>query len=458
MKVIQIVPELSPFTGKSRLANLMEQFILNLNSSHAFTILPWYEKLRIQEDKVKAVVHFKESSVFQTTIPATESAVYLIKPLNTFFVKSGTPEDTDSLLLFSKSVIEFLQTFDHSYIVHCHSAISALIPLLLKNNPVTANYPSLLTLHDLSEDIPVYPEVFSKFYINEFHRNEIEINGADSALKIGLLFSQMITLGSKNYAQEVQKEEYCSTYFEFFKKRADRLYGIMNGIRYGIWNPSIDTFIPCKYSPENLYGRFYNKIMLQEKFDFPDKEEIPLLFFGTRLTAEKGFDLIIDVLNEISQLPVQLLIYGTGDEYPNPEQENMLKKIPNIRYIREYDEETIHLILGGSDFILLPSKKEPDGISFLYALKYGIIPIAFNTGGLTDAIFDQTCSDPSKVNGFLFQNYDTNSFISIINEAIDVYQDKILFHNYVKNAMNADWSWKSCIRQYEVLYEKLSQH
>ncbi|MBP7563063.1 MAG: glycosyltransferase [Candidatus Cloacimonetes bacterium] len=455
MKVIQIVPELSPFTGQSRQALLLEQFILNLNNTHAFTILPWYDTLKINDDKVKAHTHFRESAVFETFLPATDSIVYLIKPLNGFFSREELKNDNETLLLFNKSVVEFIQSLDQSFIIQCHSALSAILPLLRKNNPVTEHYPVLLTLHDLSEDFVIFKESIYKYMPNEFHKNEIEINGADSALKIGLLFSNMINLCSKNYAIEVQKEE--SEYRQFFQNRADKLYGIMNGIRYGIWNPAIDTFIPCKYSSDNLFGRFYNKVILQEKLNLADREEIPILFFGTRLSNEKGFDLILDSLNELKEMPVQLLIYGTGEDYPEPETEKLLNSLENVRYIRDYDEEFIHLILAGSDFILLPTRSEPDGVSFLYALKYGIIPIAYHTGGLADAVFDQTCPDSSKVNGFLFSSYDSNSFISIINEALDVWQDKTLFDKYIKNAMNADWSWKTCIRQYEVLYEKLKQ-
>lgn len=457
MQVIQIVPELSPFTGHSRRAVVLEQFILNLNHTHAFTIMPWYDKIKIPDNQLKAVSHFKSVSIYETNIPSTDSVVYLIKPLKDHFLFDSFKEDSESIILFSLSAIEFIQSLDNKYIVQCHDAETGLIPLLLKDNKGTETFSSLFTIHDLAIDIPIYHEELNKLIISEFYLNEMHGFSADSTIKIAILFSSIINVSSKQYSYEIQTESFADAYQKLLQYRSADLYGIMNGVRYGIWNPSIDTFIPCKYSSDNITGRFYNKLILQDKLTLPDQEEIPLFFFGTRLCENKGLDLLIESLDELKELPLQLLIYGIGDEDLDNSLEEKISNIANIRYLNNYDEEFVHFILAGSDFILLPTKIEPDGISFLYALKYGIIPIAYKTGGHVDAIYDQTCGDSNKVNGFFFNSYDSASFISVIKEAIDCYSDKMLMDRYIKNAINADWSWKACVRQYEVLFNKLAE-
>ncbi len=454
MKVIQIVSELSPFTGKSRIGVLLEQFIMNLNHRHAFTIMPWYEDLKFQNNNQVHHMHFKNHTVFKTLLPGSDSEVFLIKPLKGYF-PNFSEDDQHCLFQFSYTVVEFLQTFDEPFILHLHGIACGLIPLLLKSIPSTKHIKTLFTLHRINNDIPIYEESFAKYGLSEFHKNEIMTYGADSSLKIGLLFADLINTTSKQYANEIQSEEFGNGLERFFQKRVNEIYGIMNGVRYGIWNPALDSYLPCKYSLENLQGKFYNKVILQEKTGLEDREEFPIFFFGTRLSEEKGLDLIVSILPILAKMPLQLLIYGLGEDELIVTLENEIHKYNNIRFIQEYDEDFVHLILAGSDFILLPSKIEPDGISFLYALRYGLIPVAYKTGGFVDAVFDQSCGDSSKVNGFFFSSYDENSLISIIKETLDVHKDKLLFDVYVKNAMSADWSWKVCVKQYDILYQKL---
>lgn len=454
MKVIQIVSELCPFTGKSRTGVLLEQFILNLNSRHLFTILPWYEDLKINETQYSNHMHFKTHSVYQTKIPGSDSLVYLIKPLNDYYPRF-TDEAEQNLLHFSSSVCEFMQTLDEPVILHCHGYATGLIPLFIKSQTSTKNLKTLFTLHKLDQDLPIFEESLAHYHLTEFQKNEITQTGADSAIKLGVLFADLINTTSKQYSFEIQTEEFGKGFERYFQIRSKSLFGIMNGVRYGIWNPALDANLPCKYSVENLHGKFYNKVILQEKTGLEDKEEIPLFFFGTRLTEQKGLDMIVNLLPDFGKMPIQLLVYGQGEDDLVVTLENEVKKYHNIRFIHDYQEDFMHLILAGSDFILLPSKEEPDGISFLYALRYGLIPIAYKTGGFVDAVFDQSCGDSSKVNGFFFSGYYETSLLSIIHEAMDVYKDKLLFDVYIKNAMVADWSWKVCVKQYDYLYQKL---
>lgn len=447
MKIIQVVPELASVSNKSRQSQIYEQFILNLSNKHSFTIMPYYEHLKISEGKNKLIADFADFEVIQTNIPISDSQLYLIKPKKALFKQKSSEQDISSVLFFNKATAEYIESLNSKFIVHCHSALIGFLPLFLQNNKNKSA--CLFTLHDLKTDYR-----FSSSEIRPFLADNTDLMGADSAIKLGLIFSDLVNLCSRKYAQEVQETE--SEYQDLFKKISNKLYGIMNGIRYGEWNPALDNKIPCKYNPNNLYGRFYNKAILQEQLGFAN-EDIPLLFFGSRLNNEKGFKLLLDSLDMLIKMPIQVLIYGTGEDYPEQKIDDLLKSSPNIRYIREYNEEFIHLILAGCDFYLLPSKHEPDGISFLYALKYGIIPIAYYTGGLVDAIGDMTCVDKNKINGFFFNNYDSNSFIATIREAIEVWKDKQLFAKYMKNAMDADWSWKSSVRQYEALYKKAEQ-
>lgn len=463
MKIIHIFTELSPLTKKTRQAELNKHFILNQNNASNFIIMPWYNNYD-SNSNCNLLYTDKDNNfeVFSSVLSISENPSYLIKPLNQFYPFFNHELNIQTCLIhFYNSLLQFIEKHFDKAIIHLSDFLCAPVSYLIKSKNLQEKFPTLLSLENLYKDINFFQEHYAQMPgTNSILMNEVTRNGAFTAIKSGLLFADIIVLKSKYYAKEIQSLENNSDYQQFFINRSDDIYGIMNGVQYGTWNPQIDNEIQYKYSTSDLSQKIQNKLYLQNKFQLTESEKIPLLFYGTRLDKLHGIEIIIESLPELAKLPIHLIISGTGDEELIIQLEIEIAKYNNIRLIKGFNISLIHEILAASEFIILPSTDEPDGVSFLYALKYGIIPIAHKVGGHRDVIIDiaECIENPNlieRVNGFFFSSYYSNSLIQIIEEATSVYQDRDLISKYQINCMNEDWSWKKAIQQYQVLYHKL---
>lgn len=453
MKIINVTTELSPFCKFTRYADNIKHLIFSLKLP-VHTILPYYSELQ----KFESELSFKndEFEVFKVSRSQLSKEVFFIKPKEKFFVKfSATELGFEQTKLFSNFVIEFLLHSEVKYdIIHCHNWETGLLPLLIKNSPDLKHIKSLFSFANI--------DTKGSFQLNQLEYLETNIIeklqelGNLSLLKTGVFFADKINTCSRKYSQEIQTNQYGQNLDPFFLHRNKDLYGIINGVDYGKWNPEKDDIIPKRYSINDLSGKKLAKSKLQEKFSLPQDENIPLLIFGRRLIRQKGIELLLKAIPQLSEQKIQLIIYGTGnDKYTIQLNELMKNKYSNIRYQFGFEINLAHLIIAGGDFVLLPSYYEPGGVSSLFALKYGTIPIARKIGSFVDVIFDSTCPHHDKINGFFFNDFSVTSFLQIINEAKDVYKEKAIFKEFILNAMNANWSWKFSALQYLELYNKL---
>ena len=458
MKVIQIFTEVANVTKSSRNAALNSQFILNQNSEADFFIIPFYNNIEIKNNLELLYTDEKNNyEVFSAIYNLTGKKFILIKPLNQFYPFFNHDLKIHNCLNhFIKSVYHHLIRDKQKLIIHLHSFLLTGLVYIIKANNLENIFKTIFTLNNLKNDLVFFEENFLELSSNNVLINEIRRNGAYTLIKCGLLFADVIVLKSRFYSVEVQKQEFGGEYHQFFIHRSDAVYGIMNGVQYSVWNPKNDKMIQVQYDIDNLQNKIYNKLYLQKKISLTQSENIPFFFYGTRLDDYHGFELLINALEEISELPMHLLIHGTGDEDLIIKLEESIRKYHNVRFIKGFSLDSIHEFLAGSEFIIIPNIIEPDGVSFLYAFKYGLVPVAHKTGGLRDAIIDIS-QDIDNTNGFFFSSYYSESLVEILQEAISVYKDKSLWLKYQTNVMQADWSWKNCIKQYVVLYQKLWQ-
>lgn len=462
MKTIHIFTELSPLSKKNRNSELNSQFLLNHSNDTNVFIIPWYKNLKLNEEPV--ILHTDKQNGFEVYSGKyflTENTYYLIKPIDSYYPFFNIELNIQNCLIhfFQSGLCFIANNFDKS-ILHLHGFLLAPLTYLVKSKNLSDRFKTILSLQNLSNDLNFFEEHYIQLFPNSLYLNEIRRNGLFTSIKCGLIFADIVVLKSKHYADEVQNPEYGNEYQSIFMEIKHKLYGIMNGVQYGIWNPLTDQEIYKTYSAENLDQKIENKLFLQNKMHLTQSAKIPMFFFGTRLDEIHGLNLIIDSLEELSKLPIHLIIKGTGDEELILKLEEKILKYQNIKLIKGFNLSQVHEILAACEFILLPGSVEPDGVSFLYALKYGLVPVAHKTGGYRDAVIDMSSciEDPSlieDVNGFFFSSYFSTSLIQIIEEAIEVYKDKKLFQKYQKNCMQADWSWKKSIKQYNVLYKKL---
>ena len=450
MKIIQVLSELFPLTSNNRFAQNTHNFIIKFKNDISLNILPYYKNIKTNEDlKLFKDLPLSNSEVWKTVI--NDHDLFLIKPKNIYF-NFLVKKDINEIIRFSKAVVEFIKKTNHSNLIHLHGYFTGIIPLLLQQSELkylktVFTIPNLYQNGDFSieETRACNRDVFRIF-------NHIEIL---NLYELGIKYSDITALCSRRYSEEVKNEEFSGKLAEIFRKMDPKIIGIKNGIKYGEWNPQIDKYIKYNYSKKDINKKVYNKTELQKMFGLKQDESVPLIIFGGKLNYRKGIDLVIQAFNDIEEMPLQLIIYGTGDEKYHIELKNYMDLYENIKIKLEFDKETAHQLIAGADFILLPTRIEPDGVSHLFALKYGTIPIARRIGGLVDVIKERSNSKDNEVNGFLFSSFYENSLIDIMKEAIDVYNSKEIFTKYRENAMQADWSIKQTVKQYEDIYNKL---
>src|SRR5947209_6459255 len=272
-------------------------------------------------------------------------------------------------------------------------------------------------------------------------------------MKAGIVCADLVNTVSPTYAKEIQTPEYGERLDGLLRSRSAKLSGILNGIDYDVWNPAKDPFMPQKYSKSSVEKKRADKAALQKEAGLPPDPGPPLIGYVSRVTAQKGFDILIDALPAILDLGTQFVLLGTGEKkYEDPVSELARTRSDLIVWLK-YDEALAHRIYAGSDFFLMPSKFEPCGLGQMISLRYGTIPIVRSTGGLADTVVDVT-EHTSKGNGFGFREYTRAALLEAVQRAIRFHQSGRGWKSVVQRGMSADLSWKASARQYVALYEK----
>jgi starch synthase len=233
------------------------------------------------------------------------------------------------------------------------------------------------------------------------------------------------------------------------------LSGIINGIDYTVWDPSVDELIPHRYDVKSMDLKLENKKALLAKFGLPFREKTPVIGIISRLADQKGFDLIDDVMDELLAMNMQLVVLGTGEKKYHDLFERVQKKNPEkVGVALTFNNELAHLIEAGSDMFLMPSRYEPCGLNQLYSLRYGTIPIVRATGGLDDTIEDYSPSTGGGT-GFKFKKYDSREMLHAVHRAVQTYADQTVWRKLMKTGMNKDFSWEASAKKYIQLYRGL---
>ncbi|HZS39709.1 MAG TPA: glycogen synthase GlgA [Polyangia bacterium] len=316
----------------------------------------------------------------------------------------------------------------------------------------------VFTVHNLA-----YQGLFPQSVIDElalprdgFHPEGYEFYGQVSLLKAGLASADRITTVSPRYAEEIQTPEQGFGLDGFLRARADRLTGILNGVDYDVWNPERDPHLPARYSAERLDGKRACKAALQREFGLPVKPETPLFGSISRLTDQKGFDLVAAALPQLLELDLQFVALGTGDAAIQAALLDLQKRHPKKVAVKiAYDERLAHRIEAGADVFVMPSKFEPCGLNQLYSLRYGTPPIVRATGGLDDSIVDYEPRSQTGT-GFKFVPYTAQALLDAWRRALLAYREAPRdFARLQHRAMAQDFSWDASARRYAELYARL---
>jgi len=375
----------------------------------------------------------------------------------------GYYDDGEKFAFFNRAVFNFMKEINWKPdILHCNDWQTGMIPVLHKVEYIKDDFykdmKSVFSIHNLffkgMFNPQVLPELFGYDY-QLFDDESLEHYGEVSFLKGGISYSDRITTVSKSYAEEIKTQQYGEGLDGLLICKESILSGIVNGIDYKEYNPKNDEYIFKKYSVDSLENKAINKENLQKKLGLTVNKDIPMIAMVSRLTHQKGCDLIINMIDGILQKNVQVVILGTGDYlyektfkdfntwYPNKVSANIL-----------FDNELAHKIYAASDMFLMPSLFEPCGLGQLIALRYGSIPIVRETGGLKDTIIDYS-GEREEGNGFTFRNYSFMELMEKTEYAIEVYKNKDKWQSLVMRAMNSYNSWDKSANEYKKLYDEL---
>ena len=378
----------------------------------------------------------------------------------------GEHDDGERFAYFSRSIVEFARSIDGPYdIIHLNDWMTGLVPLYLNSvysgDAALARIRTLFTIHNMAFHGLFPAGLLPKVGLPDWAyrtENGIEFYGEASSLKAGLVFSDAISTVSPRYALEIQTPEFGERFDGLLRARSKDLFGILNGVDYDEWNPAIDPYIAARYTPDNLTGKRECKLDLLSSFGLPADPNRPLIGCISRLSDQKGFDLLLPIINNILDRGTVLVLLGSGAEYYERAFQSLKEtRRDQVGVYLGYSNELAHKIEAGADMFLMPSRFEPCGLNQMYSLKYGTIPIVRAAGGLDDTIenFDRTTG---RGNGFKFYDYDAARLLEKIYEALLVYADPNLWRKLISDAMNADFSWDRSARQYVEVYEKLAQH
>ncbi len=374
-------------------------------------------------------------------------------------------DDMEKFIFFCKAALSAMPLLDfRPDIIHCHDWQTGLVPVYLKErfqgNEFFHGIKTIMTIHNLKFqgkwDVKTVKEIsgLPDYY---FTPDKLEHYKNANMLKGGLVYADAITTVSETYAKEIMTPFYGESLDGLLRAREHDLRGIVNGIDYSDYDPSKDPNIEFPYTPQNFRKeKIKNKRALQKELGLEENDKLMMIGIVSRLTDQKGFDLIAYMMDELCQDAVQIVVLGTGDE----QYENMFRHF-DWKYNNKvsaniyYSEALSHKIYAASDAFLMPSLFEPCGLSQLMALRYGTIPIVRETGGLKDTV-EPYNEYESTGTGFSFVNYNAHEMLSSIRYAEKIYYDrKREWNKMIDRAMAVDFSWNVSAKKYQEMYDWL---
>lgn len=349
-------------------------------------------------------------------------------------------------------------------ILHCNDWHTALLPLYLRTlfswDHLFARTRTVLTLHNVAYQGIFPADVVGNLGFAEWrwllYQEDLD-RGIFSFLKTGLLYADVITAVSVTYAREIQTDALGMGLQQVLRARSEKVVGIVNGVDYSIWNPGSDPYLVRRYGPEDVReGKRENRAALMQRIGLGDDPAAPLLAVVSRLTAQKGFDLVFEPLSEaLRYLNLRLIVLGSGEPELEARFFDLQRTYPHKSwFFRGYHEELAHQIEAAADIFLMPSRFEPCGLNQMYSLKYGAMPLVRKTGGLADTV---ELVDPEfgTGTGIVFEHYDVPAFTWALKSALQVFQNRSLFTRVQRNGMAQDFSWERQGAEYVRLYRRL---
>lgn len=473
-KVLFASSEVYPFAKTGGLADV--SFGLPKAMSTLFDvsiIMPMYKSIDKKRFNIKSKgISFDITLGEKTYCVEVCSTVY--EGIKCYFVESkilsnkkhiyGTPEngykDNDLRFgLFSKAVVAFIKESKNYDLLHLNDWQSALCALFVKEDK-NIRTKTIFTIHNLA-----YQGVFSKKTLariglskDYYNMDDLEFYGDVSFMKAGIAYADAITTVSPNYAREILTAEFGCGLEGFLQKHKNKLSGILNGVDTSHFSPKTDSALVQNYNAKSYAKKRVNKEAYLKERGLEDSE-LPLFVFIGRFTWQKGVDLFIESLRQLSKLKINIAILGDGESKYHNQIKLLSAKHKNIDIHFGYDEALSHRMYASADFLLMPSHFEPCGLNQLISMSYGVIPIVNSVGGLKDSVHPFSDYDAKQNYGYgiRFNSKEKNALLKSVKEAMELYKNKELFEEINTHNISCDFSWASSAKSYALLYNTLTK-
>ena len=469
IKVLMVASEAAPFAKTGGLADVVGSLPAALRAfdCEVAVLIPRYRGIDLSAARrvydylpvwLGGSVH--EASLYQID---SASVAYYFLEIPSLYDRAGYygdaagdyPDNAVRFAVLSRAALAVARRVFRPRILHCHDWQTGLIPVYLRTvfayDPTFIGMRTLYTIHNLGYQGLFPPTALPQIGLDRrvFNIDGLEFFGKVSCMKGGINFSDAISTVSRRYASEIQTEEYGFGLDGALRARAPALHGILNGVDYSQWSPETDRYLAAHYSADALAGKRICKQDLVRQFGLPPAAmDRPLLGVVSRLTSQKGTELILEIAAELAADDLYLVVLGSGDaDYEAGLREAAAAHPEHIAVRIGYDEALAHKIEGGSDMFLMPSQYEPSGLNQMYSLRYGTVPVVRATGGLDDTIEDGT--------GFKFEDYSAQALLAAIRTASNAFQDRKGWEAMMRGGMRKDYSWRVSASEYAALYQRL---
>ena len=475
MRILMIASEAVPFAKTGGLADVIGALPRALaRLGHAVdVVMPRYRGLTAGERRMTLPValgrQVEEAGVYETSAAGVRT-VFIDHPAyfdrDYLYGAAGHdyPDNPERFAFLAQAALNWAASTAQPYdVFHAHDWQAGLVPVLagqmFRTHTSLSRVPTVFTIHNLA-----YQGVFEASWLPRLglgwdlmRVDAMEYWGRISYLKAGIVFGRLITTVSPTYAREIQTPEYGFGFEGILRERADDLVGILNGIDYDQWDPARDPALPEPYTASRLEGKAAAKAAVLREFHLPMTEEAlarPVVGLIARLVDQKGFDLLAAIADELPRLGATFVLLGTGERRYEDLWLGLAARYPDRVGARiGFDERLAHLIEGGADMFLMPSRFEPCGLNQMYSLRYGTVPVVRATGGLADTVhnFDPQTGAGT---GFTFNEHTPQALLGTLRWAVGVFQDRKTWKRIQVAGMEQDYSWDASARRYVEVYER----
>jgi len=479
MNILFATPEIAPLAKTGGLADVSAALPKSLASAgHQIgLVMPFYQEARdrVQDARETGMVlripvgnREVEAHIYRAALDGSQVPIHFVAN-DEFYGRPGLFQDgygndfldnSQRFIFFSRAVCELACHLDPiPDVIHCNDWQTGLVPVYLRTlyYDALSKVGSLLTIHNIA-----YQGLFWQWDMELtgldwglYNWQQLESYGNLNFLKGGIVFADLINTVSRTYAGELLSEPAARGLSGVLQERQADLYGIVNGVDYSVWNPADDPLIAAPYTGDNLAPKRRCREALRRAAGLsPNGDGVPVIATVSRLAAEKGIDILLPALDRLLERNVQVVVLGTGAKHYEAALSHVASRHPGrAATLLKFDDSLAHTVIAGADMFLMPSMTEPSGLTQLYSMKYGTLPIVRRTGGLCDTVEPYSPDGPTDhANGFAFDDFAPDALLGAADLAIETYSRPETWQALMRTATSQDWSWSRSAESYVALY------